>query len=144
MTSRISHTTVDSRDPYAQSLWWGHVLDFSEDPRNPNVPGDEDCLLLSPDGRTHVLFIEVPEGKTVKNRIHFDLRPTDCTMSEEVEHLLSHGATMVHDLRDHDGPGSGWVTLADPEGNEFCVLRSDSERPDPYAHLMPDNAEHAV
>jgi hypothetical protein len=43
---------------------------------------------------------------------------------------------MVQDLRDHRGPGTGWATLADPEGNEFCVLRSEAERPDPYAHLV--------
>jgi hypothetical protein len=136
MTSRISHTTVDSRDAYAQSVWWGQVLGFSEDPRDPNEPGHEECMLFSPDGRQRVLFIEVPEGKSVKNRIHFDLWPTDRTMNEEVDRLLALGASMVHDLRDHRGPGTGWATLADPEGNEFCVLRSESERPDPYAHLV--------
>jgi hypothetical protein len=93
-------------------------------------------MIFSPDGRQRVLFIEVPEGKAVKNRIHFDLWPTDCTMNEEVDRLLGLGATVVHDLRDHRGPGTGWATLADPEGNEFCVLRSESERPDPYAHLL--------
>ena len=93
-------------------------------------------MIFSPDGRQRVLFIEVPEGKAVKNRIHFDLWPTDCTMDEEVDRLLGLGATVVHDLRDHRGPGTGWATLADPEGNEFCVLRSESERPDPYAHLV--------
>jgi hypothetical protein len=136
MTSRISHTSIDSRNAHDQSVWWGQVLGFSEDPRDPNLPGHEECMIFSPDGRQRVLFIEVPEGKTVKNRIHFDLWPTDRTMNEEVERLLATGATLVHDLRDHHGPGTGWVTLADPEGNEFCVLRSESERPDPYAHLV--------
>ena len=136
MTSRISHTTVDSRNAHDQSVWWGQVLGFSEDPRDPNLPGHEDCMIFSPDGRQRVLFIEVPEGKTVKNRVHFDLWPTDRTMNEEVDRLLAAGATLVHDLRDHHGPGTGWVTLADPEGNEFCVLRSESERPDPYAQLV--------
>ena len=136
MTSRISHTTIDSRDAHAQSVWWGQVLGFSEDPRDPNDPGHEECMVFSPDGRQRVLFIEVPEGKLVKNRIHVDLWPTDRTMDEEVDRLLALGATMVHDLRGHQGPGTGWVTLADPEGNEFCVLRSESERPDPYAHLV--------
>ena len=136
MTSRISHTTVDSRNAHAQSVWWGQVLGFSEDPRDPNLPGHEECMIFSPDGRQRVLFIEVPEGKAVKNRIHFDLWPTDRTMNEEVDRLFSAGATLVHDLRDQHGPGTGWVTLADPEGNEFCILRSESERPDPYAHLV--------
>ena len=136
MTSRISHTTVDSRNAHDQSVWWGQVLGFSEDPRDPNLPGHEECMIFSPDGRQRVLFIEVPEGKAVKNRIHFDLWPTDRTMNEEVDRLFSAGATLVHDLRDQHGPGTGWVTLADPEGNEFCILRSESERPDPYAHLV--------
>ena len=136
MTSRISHTSIDSRNAYEQSVWWCGVLGFSEDPRDPNLPGHEECMIFSPDGRQRVLFIEVPEGKTVKNRVHFDLWPTDRTMNEEVERLFEAGATLVHDLRDHHGPGTGWVTLADPEGNEFCVLRSESERPDPYAHLV--------
>ncbi len=69
-----------------------------------------------------LLFIAVPEGKTVKNRIHFDIQPTDRSRDEEVERLLSLGATLVADHRRPDG--SGWVTLADIEGNEFCVERS--------------------
>jgi predicted enzyme related to lactoylglutathione lyase len=134
MTSRISHTTVDSSNAHAQSVWWGQVLGFSEDPRDPNLPGHEECMIFSPDGRQRVLFIEVPEGKVVKNRLHFDLSPTDCTREEEVERLLGLGARVFADLRVEGG--GGWVTMLDPEGNEFCVLRSDSERPDPYAHLV--------
>ena len=134
MSSRISHTTVDARDAQAQSLWWGEVLGFSEDPRDPNLPGHEECMIFSPDGRQRVLFIEVPEAKTVKNRIHLDLSPTDRTRDEEVARLLGLGATVHQDLRNEDG--TGWVTMLDPEGNEFCVLRSEAERPDPYAHLV--------
>ena len=134
MTSRISHTSIDSHDSHAQSVWWAEVLGFSEDPEDPNLPGHEECMIFSPDGRTRVLFIEVPEGKSVKNRVHFDLSPTDCTREEEVERLAEHGAALVADRRTPDG--GGWVTMADPEGNEFCVLRSNAERPDPYAHLV--------
>jgi hypothetical protein len=130
------HTSVDSRNAHAQSVWWGQVLGYREDPRDPNLPGHEECMVFSPDGRTRVLFIEVPEGKTVKNRLHFDLTPTDRTQDEEVQRLLELGATVHQDLRGTYGPGTGWVTLLDPEGNEFCVLRSESERPDPYAHLV--------
>jgi hypothetical protein len=136
MTSCISHTTIDSSNAHDQSVWWGQVLGFSEDPRDPNLPGHEECMIFSPDGRQRLLFIEVPEGRTVKNRIHFDLWPTDRTMNEEVDRLLAAGATMFNDLRDQHGPGTGWATLTDPEGNEFCVLRSESERPDPHAHLV--------
>ncbi|WP_375433581.1 VOC family protein [uncultured Friedmanniella sp.] len=80
------------------------------------------------------MFIEVPEAKSVKNRLHLDLRPVEGTRDEEVARLLALGATEVADLRRPDG--GGWVTLADPEGNEFCVLRGDAEAPDPYAHLV--------
>ena len=125
MTSGISHTSVDSRDACAQSRWWGEVLGFAEDPRDPNEPGHEECMILSPDGRRRLLFIEVPEPKTVKNRLHFDLRPTDGTREQEVERVLSLGATQVADLRRPDG--GGWVVLADPEGNEFCILREETE-----------------
>ncbi len=121
MTSRISHTTIDARDAHAQSVWWGRVLGMTEDPEDPNEPGHEECMIFSPDGRTRVLFIEVPEPKTIKNRIHFDLRPTDGTREQEVERLVDLGATVVADRRRPDG--SGWFTLADPEGNEFCILQ---------------------
>lgn len=123
MTSRLSHTTVDSRDAYAQSVWWAGLLGMHEDPDDPNLPGHDECMIFADDGRTPVLFIEVPEGKTVKNRLHFDLRPVDGTREEEVERLLALGATQVGDFR-RDG-GMGWITLADPEGNEFCILREE-------------------
>ena len=134
MTSRISNTTIDSRNAYQQSVWWAQVLGMREDPQDPNEPGHEECMIFAADGRTCLLFIEVPEAKQVKNRLHFDLRPTDVTRDEEVERLLGLGATEVADHRRPDG--SGWVTLADPEGNEFCVLRSDREIRDRYAHLI--------
>ena len=70
-----------------------------------------------PEADHQLLFIEVPDTKTVKNRIHFDLRPSAGTRDEEVERLLGIGATEVDDQRDHYGPGVGWVVMADPEGN---------------------------
>ncbi len=76
MTSRISHTTVDCHDAHAQSVWWAQVLGMQQDPRDPNEPGHEECMIFSRDGRTRLLFIEVPDEKQVKNRIHLDLRPT--------------------------------------------------------------------
>src|SRR5918999_1438079 len=123
MTSRISHTTVDSRNAYDQSIWWAEVLGMAEDPDDPNEPGHEECLILTADGHMRVLFIEVPEIKQSKNRLHFDLRPTDLTREQEVDRLVAHGATILADRRRPDG--SGWFTLADPEGNEFCVLRGE-------------------
>ena len=125
MTSRISHTAVDSHNAYAQSLWWAKVLDMAEDPDDPNEPGDEECSIVTEDRRTEVLFIEVPEGKQVKNRLHFDLRPIDRTRDEEIERVLALGATQFDDRRNDDG--TGWMVLLDPEGNEFCILRSEAE-----------------
>ena len=126
MVARISHTSIDATDAYAQSVFWGKVLGFAEDPADPNEPGHEECMIFSPDRRTRVLFIEVPEKKQGKNRMHFDLVPVEGTRDEELARLLALGATEVDDLRRPDG--TGWVVLADPEGNEFCILRSDAER----------------
>lgn len=125
MTSFISHTSIDCRDAYTLACWWREVLDYTEDPEDPDSPGDEECLIVSPDGTHQVLFIEVPETKTVKNRIHFDLRPREGKRDAEVDRLRALGATEVDDRRSPDG--TGWVVLADPEGNEFCVLRSLAE-----------------
>jgi len=128
MTSRISHTTVDCANAYELAEWWKPVLGYTDLPDDPNEPGHEECMIISPADGHRVLFIEVPELKTVKNRIHFDLVPTDRTRDEEVERVLGLGATQVGDHRGQYGPGTGWVILADPEGNEFCILRSDAER----------------
>ncbi|MCH1869042.1 VOC family protein [Nocardioides sp. CFH 31398] len=125
MTSHISHTSVDCRDAYALSRFWGAVLGYDGMPGEPDEPGDEECLLVSPDGAIRLLFIEVPESKSTKNRVHLDLEPVDGTREEEIERLLGLGATLLADRRRPDG---GWATLADPEGNEFCVLRTRAER----------------
>jgi predicted enzyme related to lactoylglutathione lyase len=68
----------------------------------------------------------VPEAKTAKNRMHLDLAPEDRTRDEEVQRVVGLGARVVEDHRNPDG--SGWVWLADPEGNEFCIERSAAER----------------
>lgn len=68
-----------------------------------------------------------PEGKSVKNRLHLDLRPRTDRRDTEIERVIAHGATIVGDPRGQYGPGTGWVTFADPEGNELCVLRSLAE-----------------
>ena len=85
-------------------------------------------MIRDPEAGHQLLFIEVPDAKSVKNRIHRDLRPRGGTRDEELERLLAHGARQVEDLRDIRGDGTGWVVLADPEGNEFCILRSEGER----------------
>jgi len=126
VTALISHTSFDAIDAYAQSVFWGRVLGFAGDPDHPDAPGDEECLIVSPDGSQRLLFIEVPEPKQVKNRLHLDLVPAAGTRDEELARLCELGASTVSDLREPDG--LGWVVLADPEGNEFCILRSDAER----------------
>ena len=123
MASRLANFCFDAHDTFAQAQWWGEVLDdFVFDPTDTepgfNHPGAEESGLEGGDGR-YLLFLQVPEGKEIKNRVHPCLRPTDRTRDEEVERLLAHGATLVNDLRKGE---KGWAVLADPEGNEFCVL----------------------
>jgi hypothetical protein len=127
MTSYISHTTVDCTNAYELSEWWKQVLGYVDLAGDPNEPGHEECMIEQPGGGHRVLFIEVPDRKQVKNRMHFDMRPTSGTRDEEVARLIGLGATEVDDQRNHYGPGIGWMVLADPEGNEFCILRSDAE-----------------
>jgi hypothetical protein len=125
MTSYISHTTVDCRNAYELSEFWKQVLEYVDNPDDPNEPGHEECWIQRPDGGHPLLFIEVPDDKATKNRIHLDLRPSAGVREEELERLLALGAREVADRRNPDG--TGWVVLADPEGNEFCLLRSDEE-----------------
>jgi hypothetical protein len=125
MTSHVSHTSFDARDSYSQSVFWCRVLGYHEDPEDPNLPGHEECMIFSPDGHHRLLFIEVPDAKRVKNRVHLDLAPTDGTRDSEVARVVALGATVVADrVRPN---GSGWFVLRDPEGNEFCMLRSRAE-----------------
>jgi catechol 2,3-dioxygenase-like lactoylglutathione lyase family enzyme len=123
MTSRISHTCFGARDACAQPVFWSQVLGFAEDPDDPNEPGHEECLITSRDLSQLLLFITVLDDKKAKNRVHLDLRPADGTREQEAEQILALGAAQVADHRRPDG--SGWITPADPEGNEFCILSKD-------------------
>lgn len=120
MTSKIRHITVDCADAYALATFWSRVLDLPL--HDDDHPGDPEALIEG----AGLLFVTVPEPKTVKNRVHLDLQPEDRTRDEEVERVLALGATLVADRRREDG--TGWALLADPEGNEFCVERSAAER----------------
>jgi catechol 2,3-dioxygenase-like lactoylglutathione lyase family enzyme len=126
MTARPHNITFDCADPWLLVTFWSQVTGYQEDPDNPNQPGDPEQYLAGLDGQPGLLFVPVPELKTVKNRVHLDLVPTDRTRDEEVERLLGIGATLVADHRRPDG--TGWVVLADPEGNELCIERSAAER----------------
>lgn len=121
---RLRHVTVDCADPYALATFWSRVTGWPMS--DEDEPGDPEALLLSPEPVPGLLFIRVPEAKTVKNRIHLDWEPTERTRDEEVERVKGLGATVYEDHRMADG--RGWVTMLDPEGNEFCVERSTAER----------------
>ncbi|MFJ5773491.1 VOC family protein [Streptomyces sp. NPDC093094] len=122
MTSLIRHVTLDCADPYSLAVWWAETLGGTLGA--DDSPGDPEALVSTP--AVDVLFVRVDDPRSVKNRIHFDLQPQDRTRDEEVDRLLALGAALHGDHRRPDG--SGWVTLTDPEGNEFCVERSAGER----------------
>lgn len=103
---------VDSRDPRVLGLWWRAALGWVV------VGESDDELEIAPTESAHptLLFGAVPEGKSVKNRLHLDFVPDD--QAAEVQRLIGLGAIRA-EVGQQDVP---WVVLADPEGNEFCVL----------------------
>jgi hypothetical protein len=127
MASFVSHTTIDCRNAYELSEWWKPVLGYVDLEGDPNEPGHEECMIRDPETGHRVLFIEVPDPTPGKPRIHLDLRPRERSRDDEVAWLLTYGARQVADHRGTYGPGSGWVVFADPEGNQFCILRSEAE-----------------
>jgi hypothetical protein len=129
VASFVSHTTIDCTNAYELSEWWKPVLGYVDLDGDPNEPGHEECMIRDPETGHQILFIEVPDPVKGKNW-HFDVRPRERGRDDEVAWLLAYGATQVADRRGIYGAGSGWVTLADPEGNQFCVLRSAAELAD--------------
>ncbi|MEV5354975.1 VOC family protein [Streptomyces sp. NPDC086081] len=122
MVSVVQNVAIDCADPYELARFWSRVTGR---PLHPDDrPGARETQLMPGEGPA-LYFNQVPEPKTVKNRLHLCLRP-ETSRDEEVERLLGLGATFVADHRNADG--TGWAVLADPEGNEFCVLRSESDR----------------
>ncbi|MFE9245093.1 VOC family protein [Nocardiopsis sp. NPDC006938] len=122
MTSTVLNIAIDCTDAYALARFWTEVTGR---PLHPDdEPGEPETQVLLAQGPV-LHFNQVPEVKQDKNRLHLCLRP-ETSREREVERLLGVGATFVGDHRRPDG--SGWVVLADPEGNEFCVLRGDSDR----------------
>ncbi len=114
MGSRWYTVVVDASDPARLARWWAEVLDYKivyESPDEVTIARDENTY-------PGLIFVPVPEAKTVKNRLHIDLNPDD--QAAEVERLVDMGARHV-DIGQGD---VRWVVLADPEGNEFCVLTS--------------------
>lgn len=115
MTIRFAAICIDSVDPQPLARFWCQVLDWDV------VDREEDGLSIGPvDGYgPKIDFFEVPEVKAGKNRMHLDVRAEGSSTEEELDLLLALGARRV-DIG--QGSGLSWVVLADPEGNEFCLL----------------------
>ncbi len=126
MVSRFTTLTVDAHDPERLAQFWTALLGWTIAPPSANDADDpddddEEIEICGTGNGPTILFIKVPEAKTVKNRLHLDLNATDgADQAAEVERALALGATPV----DVGQRNVSWVVLADPEGNEFCILRS--------------------
>ncbi len=129
MTSRLTECVVDCGDPVTLSRFWAAALGYQV------LEETADLVEIGPGGRTDaelvadirsgpavpsLLFVRVPEPKAVKNRLHLDLSPIDSDRDSEVSRLEALGARRTDLAPD----GSSWVVMTDPEGNEFCVVRS--------------------
>lgn len=126
MDIRIQCVVVDAHDCGSLARFWSKVLGW-----RITYESDSEWCIEPPEGSPandvapDVLFVKVPDVKTLKNRLHFDLRPKD--QGYEVDRILELGAERV----DVGQPGDvTWVVLADPEGNEFCVLAPLPPDPD--------------
>ncbi|MFN2594498.1 MAG: VOC family protein [Actinomycetota bacterium] len=121
MSCRFTELIVDATDHAGLCRFWAQVLEWEV------AEVKEKVAWLRPPTPSMPLiaFVPVPEEKKVKDRIHIDVSPTDRTRDEEVERLLALGATRC-DVG--QGPDVPWVVLADPEGNEFCVLAARAEQ----------------
>ena len=127
MGSRLTELVVDCHDPVALAAFWTAALDYHvvrfEGGQVEIAPWEREPADLgervrnAPTAPT-IVFVTVPEDKTVKNRLHIDIRPFDCSHEAEVARLNSLGARSA-DVGQGTKP---WAVLIDPEGNEFCVL----------------------
>jgi hypothetical protein len=113
MALSLYQLVIDAHDPAALARFWAAVLDYDI------LFEDEEQVIVGSDVHRYpgLCFLPVPDTKTTKNRLHIDLDPDD--RDAEVQRLVSLGAVPV-DVG--QGPEVSWVVLADPEGNEFCVL----------------------
>jgi predicted enzyme related to lactoylglutathione lyase len=120
MTIRVQCLAIDADDPEKLARFWAEVLGWRR-----THESDEEIVIEPPAGSPEdgvapdLIFLKVPEPKTTKNRLHLDLRPQD--QAAEVERIEALGAQRVSVGQ---GSEATWVVLADPEGNEFCVLRA--------------------
>ncbi|WP_219414640.1 VOC family protein [Pseudonocardia nigra] len=117
MASRMVAVAVDCADAERCARFWCAALGTEVDRRWRDAHGVEYVQIGTGDGGPLLLFQPVAEGKSGKNRLHLDIAPPAGTQAAEVERLVGLGATVISDEPEHP-----WVVLADPEGNEFCVL----------------------
>ena len=117
MAAQLTEIVIDADDPPTLARFWGQVLGW------PVVDEERGLSWISASGdytvRPMVVFVPVPERKTAKNRVHLDVNPAGADQAEELERLLALGATRADVGQADDVP---WIVLADPEGNEFCLL----------------------
>ncbi len=127
---------LDSTDPRRTASFWQEALGWRRTHET-----DDEVVLEPPAGSPQdgvapdLLFLRVPEGKTVKNRWHLDLRPAD--QAAEVARLEALGASRT-EVGQSAREGVSWVVMADPDGNEFCVLRAFT--PDELAEIAAEGA----
>lgn len=122
MACKFTELIVDSTDPETIARWWVQVLGYEV------TEVEEDAVEIAgprESGPT-LVFVRVPEAKATKNRLHIDVSPTDRDQGEELKRLLELGAEPA-DVG--QGEDARWIVLKDPEGNEFCLLRT---RRDPW------------
>ncbi len=115
MTATLTEILIDCSDAERLAAFWCDVLGWKVIDRDE---GDVEIGAPGPRGGVTILFQPVPEAKAIKNRIHLDVKADDGDQAAEVERLIALGARRV-DVGQGD---VSWVVLADPEGNEFCVL----------------------
>ncbi|MEV6078977.1 VOC family protein [Streptomyces sp. NPDC052069] len=126
MTSRFTELVVDCRAPERLAAFWCAVLDFKVIDRSEGrveigswIPTVEEVRARQMPPTLH--FLQVPEAKTIKNRLHLDVSPIDGSTEDEVTRLLALGAITADAGQSSD---RNWVVMADPEGNELDVLRT--------------------
>jgi predicted enzyme related to lactoylglutathione lyase len=114
----ILNITFDCADGERLARFWSSVTGWAWSKQE--MPGNPFWVVGNPDRvATRLVFVEVPEPKPAKNRVHVDLLPSEVAAAREVDRLAALGATIIDDRRGVT-PG-GWVVMADPEGNEFCL-----------------------
>jgi hypothetical protein len=125
MASRITELSLDCRDPAGLAAWWAEVLGYEVLP-----PGDDGTVEIRPPGQgpkgvvPTIVFAPAAEPTPGKLRLHLDLNATDRDQDAELARLLALGATRADVGQTGD---ESWHVLADPEGNEFCLLQSRVE-----------------